>query len=535
MTYGEHYRKKVEAALELERRRCADLLAEQKKKASAQKVLTPLKKSLVSPHRRTRPRYDLNELRHHQRRCAALLFGARERGAHKLPVLVQWAPKRRESYYLMSERVFNDRVLMKMRADAGDSPLDFANTDGDTDNLHEFQKFVNKTSKDIKQLSFDTKYKDYTYDFGEDKEKQTQEEGTRTTEGDQTTDSNKGRRKVVFSDRVTESDTDAIDAKPVSLARTKQRQKGRLIEGLDPNDIDLNFDSEDEIPDGEHQTASERGPGSEKSKKKHSKSLRKGSFSPDLLSFLQGTEEYSSDFTSEEDPDSKTPGDEDSQGLPFAHGEEYSVQSQRDERKLHRNKHCRHSLKQKTQDYYSQLPKLLKTAELRAKLPSKSQQTHYDILQGMEANHKCMNQHKVAYDRALTVARFRSLPFSYSFLSRNVNSMHSFSYFPGLPGSEKVTEEEEDDNSKKKKLKEVSPAGREAIFGELDMDDFYSQEDELIYFIKPEELKNVVASATSSAESSRKEEDISSPSNTTYTSTSNTVKPSSDVESENEL
>lgn len=75
---------KVEAALERERQRCADVLAEQKKKASVQKVLTPPKKTPVSP----RPRYDLNELRHHQRRCAALLFGARERGAHKLPVLV---------------------------------------------------------------------------------------------------------------------------------------------------------------------------------------------------------------------------------------------------------------------------------------------------------------------------------------------------------------------------------------------------------------------------------------------------------------
>lgn len=447
---------------------------------------------------------------------------------------VQWAPKRRESYYLMSERVYNDRVLMKMRADAGDSPLDFTNTDGDTDDLHEFQKFVNKTSKDIKQLSFDTKYKDYAHDFGDDKGKYAQEEGTRTiaTEVDQTTDSNKGRRKVVFSDRVTESDTDAIDAK--SFARTKQRQKGRLIEGLDPNDVDLSFDSEDEVPDGEHQTASERGPGSEKSKKRHSKGSRKGLSSPDLLSFLQGTDEYTSDFTSEDDSDAKKPVDEDSQGLPSGLGEEY-LQSQRDEKKLHRNKHCKHSLKQKTQEYYNKLPKLLKTAELRAKLPSKSRKTNYDILQGMEANHQCMNQHKVAYDRALTVARFRSLPFSYSFLSRKVNGMHSFSYFPGLPGGEKVTEKEEGENSKKKKLKEVSPAGREAIFGELDMDDFYSQEDELIYFINPEELKNIVASTTSSAESSRNEDDISSPSYITYTSRSTTVKPSSDVESENEL
>ena len=427
--------------------------------------------------------------------------------------------------------MYNDRVLMKMRADAGDSPLDFANTDGDTDDLHEFQRFVNKTSKDIKQLSFDTKYKDYTYDFGEDKGKHAQEEGAGTSEGDQTTDSNKGRRKVVFSDRVTESDTDAIDAK--SLARTKQRQKGRLIEGLDPNDIDLSFDSEDEISDGEHQTASEGGPGTKKSKKKHSKGSRKGLSSPDLLSFLEGTDEYSSDFTSEDDSDAKKPGDEDSQGLPSGLGEEY-LQSQRDE-KLHRNKHCKHSLKQKTQEYYNKLPKLLKTAELRAKLPSKSRETQYDILQGMEANHQCMRQHKMAYDRALTVARFRSLPFSYSFLSRKVNGMHSFSYFPGLPGSERVMEKEEDDNSRTKKVKEVSPAGRETIFGELDMDDFYSQEDELIYFINPEELKNVVASTTSGTESSRNEDDISSRSNTTYTSRSTTVKQSSDVESENEL
>ena len=428
--------------------------------------------------------------------------------------------------------MYNDRVLMKMRADAGDSPLDFANTDGDTDDLHEFQRFVNKTSKDIKQLSFDTKYKDYTYDFGEDKGKHAQEEDARTTEGDQTTDSKKGRRKVVFSDRVTESDTDTIDAK--SLARTKQRhQKGRLIEGLDPNDIDLSFDSEDEISDREHQTASERGPGTEKSKKRHSKGSRNGLSSPDLLSFLQGTDEYISDFTSEDDSDAKKPGDEDSQGLPSGLGEEY-LQSQRDE-KLHRNKHCKHSLKQKTQEYYNKLPKLLKTVELRAKLPSKSRETQYDILQGMEANHQCMKQHKMAYDRALTVARFRSLPFSYSFLSRKVNGMHSFSYFPGLPGSEKVMEKEEDDNSKTKKVKQVSPAGREAIFGELNMDDFYSQEDELVYFINPEELKNVVASTTSGTESSRNEDDISSRSNTTYTSRSTTEKQSSDVESENEL
>ena len=447
---------------------------------------------------------------------------------------VQWAPKRRESYYLMSERVYNDRVLMKMRADAGDSPLnfDFSNTDGETDDLHEFQKFVNKTSKDIKQLSFDTKYKDYTYDFGEDEEKWTQDEDTRTTEDGQTTDNNKGRRKVVFSDRVTESDTDAIDAK--SLARSKRRQERRLIEGLDPNDIDLSFDSEDEIPAGEHQTGSERVPGSEKSKMRHSKDSRKGLSSPDLLSLLHRAEEYSSDFNSEDDSDAKQPGDENSQELSSGLGEEY-LQSQKDEKKLHRNKQCKHYIKQKTQEYYNKLPKLLKTAELRSKLPSKFRETRYDNL-STEANHQCMEKHKMAYDRALTVARFRSLPFSCSFLSRNINAMHSFSYFPGLPSSQKVTDKEKDENSlKKKKLKDVLQGGREAIFGELDMDDFYTQEDELIYFINPEELKNVVTPTTSGTESSGNEEDISSRSNTTYTSSSTNVKASSEVESENEL
>lgn len=445
----------------------------------------------------------------------------------------------------MSERVYNDRVLMKMRADAGDSPLnfDFANTDGETDDLLEFQKFINKTSKDIKGLSFDTQYKDYEYDFGEDEGKKLQEESGARVTGDenekdgQTTDSNKGRRKVVFSDHVTESDTDVIDAK--SLARSKQRRKQRLNKGLDPSDIDLSFDFEDELPDEEHHTASERGPGSgaglKETKKRRSKAdSRKGLSSPDLLSLLKETsgDEYSSDFTSEDDSDAKQTGDEDNQGLSGI-GDEHLPSG---DKKLHRNKHCKHTLKQKTQEYYNKLPKLLKTAELRAKLPIKPRETQIDKI-GKEANHQCMTEHKVAYDRALTLARFRSLPFSHSFLSRKINRMHSFSYFSGLPDSEKVTEKDEDGNDlkKKKKVKEVTLSGREAIFGDIDMDDFYTQEDELLYFINPEELKNVVASTTTGDESSRNEDDISSQSATTYTSRSNTVKPYSGLESENEL
>lgn len=450
---------------------------------------------------------------------------------------VQWEPKRRESYYLMSERVYNDRLLMKMRADAGNSPLnfDFSNTDGETDDLLEFQKFINKTSKDIKQLSFDTEYKDYDYDFGEDEGgKMLQVEGAKVTGGendqnDKTTGTKKqGRRKVVFSDHVTESDTDAIDAK--SRARPKQRERQRLNKGLDPSDIDLSFDSGDEIPDGEHRSTSERGRGSGpglESKKRRSKNSRKGLSSPDLLSLLQGTsrDEYSSDFESE---------DEDNPVGLSGTGEDYLPSR---EKKLHKNKHCKHSLKQKTLEYYNKLPKLLKTAELRAKLPLKSQETSSDQL-GNDVNHQCMAPHKVAYDRALTLARFRSLPFSHSFLSRKINGMNSFSYFSALPGIEKVSEEaENDDNNLKKKKKPVEPAtsGREAIFGDIDMDDFYTKEDELIYFINPEELKNVVASTTTGDESSRNGDEISSRSATTYTSRSNTVKPYSGLESENEL
>lgn len=122
MSYGEHYRKvsdfflfffflllvfsssyyyyyssssfyychpqKVEAALIFERQRVADLLAEQKKKALTRKSLVPTTTNSGRDKSRLQPRYDFGELRHHQRRCAAMLFGARKRGAHKLPILV---------------------------------------------------------------------------------------------------------------------------------------------------------------------------------------------------------------------------------------------------------------------------------------------------------------------------------------------------------------------------------------------------------------------------------------------------------------
>lgn len=434
--------------------------------------------------------------------------------------------------------MYNDRLLMKMRADAGDSPLnfDFSDTDGATDDLLEFQKFINKTSKDIKQMSFETDYKDYTHDFGEDEETGPQgESNVENSQGEIGKDGStnrKSQRKVVFSDHVTESDTDAIDAK--SLERSKPSRRRKENEGLDPNDIDLSFESGDEIPnDG---NISQRGNAFDSRignlKKRSSKNSRKGLSSPDLLSLLQETsrdDEYSSDFNSDNDSDAQITGDDKSGGLSGI-GDEFLSSAD----KKHRNKHCKHYLKQKTQEYYNKLPKLLKTAELRAKLPLKNQSKLDKV--GQEVNHQCMARHKVAYDRALTLARFRSLPFSHSFLSRKISNMNSFSYFPGLPGSEKMLEEDDDENKKKKKrLPVIAPSGREAIFGDIDMDDFYTQEDELIYFINPEELKNVAASKTTGDESSRNEDQISSRSaTTTYTSQSNTARPNSGLDSENE-
>mgnify|MGYP001793529787 CR=1 FL=1 len=76
---------KVIARVEQERRRCESILAKERKKVSTLHTLTKPDngESVPSP-----PRYDLSELRHNQRRCAALLFGARKRGSHEIPRMV---------------------------------------------------------------------------------------------------------------------------------------------------------------------------------------------------------------------------------------------------------------------------------------------------------------------------------------------------------------------------------------------------------------------------------------------------------------
>lgn len=512
MTYGEHYRKKVEAALSLERQRYADLLTEQKKNALGQKTIMPKAKKLDIPMTGTQPRFDLNELRHNQRRCAALLFGARERGAHKLPILVRWAPKRRESYYLMSERVYNDRLLMKMRAEAGDSPLnfDFANTNGETDDLLEFQKFINKTSQDIKDLSFDTKYKQYSCNFNTDKTKRIGEEGTDVESGSEEGEkreaysASKAQRKVVFGDHVSKSDLDLIDSNP--SARSKQRDDRDEFGGLDASDINFSFEEfRDKRP---HRRSAVTG---EKTSVEHIKSgfSEKGSmidndvlYGPQLQPISRETsvyDDYSSDFTSDSDMEAQVDA-ADEKNISFSGNGDKFLSSTSEENLKHQNKHCKHAPKQKTHEYYKRLPRLLKTSELRAKLPPKTRSKLEKVEK--EVDHSCMELHKIAYDRALTLARFRSLPLSHSFLSQNISNLNKFSYFHCISHKEKMLgrEADESDRKKEKKVSTTEKFGREAIFGNIDMDDFYTQEDELIYYIRPEELKNVVDSSAFSGE-----------------------------------
>lgn len=520
MSYGEHYRKKVEAALIFERQRVADLLAEQKKKALTRKSLVPTTTNSGRDKSRLQPRYDFGELRHHQRRCAAMLFGARKRGAHKLPILVQWAPKRRESYYLMSERVYNDRVLMKMRADAGDSPLnfDFANTDGDTDNLHEFQQFINKTSSDIKDLRFDSNYKDYTYYFDKEQKKSSEEKSARA-EGENENEErelqevlgSKSQPKLALDDHVTESNTDRIGSK--SSEWSQQTEKRNEVRGLDPCDVKLSFG---ELPEnflvdrssstGDETSESRKGNFREKSTLNSRDELSSEDFPPSSQKMSEDNEyssEFYSDFSTEGNYVETEMEEERNSDLPET-GNKILPTTSRENLWKPENKHCKHAPQQESQEYHERLPKLLKTSELREKLPEKTSRQLERV--GSHVDHNCMEPHKMAYERALTLARFRSLPFSPSFLSQKVSNLNNFSYFPNLSHGKKTLEKDDnneydddeidDKNDSKAKTKVLSTdqSGREAIFGNIDMDDFYVPDDELIYYIKPEELKNVVES-----------------------------------------
>lgn len=68
---------KIEDDIIRERKRLEEIMMKQQNNTSRQTINASKNK-----------RYDLNELRHHQRRCAALLFGARQQGEHQVPYLV---------------------------------------------------------------------------------------------------------------------------------------------------------------------------------------------------------------------------------------------------------------------------------------------------------------------------------------------------------------------------------------------------------------------------------------------------------------
>ena len=417
--------------------------------------------------------------------------------------------------------MYNDRVLMKMRADAGDSPLnfDFANTDGDTDDLHEFQQFINKTSSDIKDLRFDSNYKDYTYYFDKERKKSSEEKSARA-EGENENEERelpevlgaKPQRKVALDDHVTESDTNRIDSK--SSACSKQTEKRNEVGGLDPCDVKLSFG---ELPKnvladrssitGDETSESRKGHFGAKSTLNSRDELSSEDFPPSSQKMSEDDEYSSSQFYSDcswEEKYVETEMEEERNSDLSETGNKILPTTSRENLWKPENKHCKHAPQQESQEYYKRLPKLLKTSELREKLPEKtSRQLERG---GSHVDHNCMEPHKIAYERALTLARFRSLPFSSSFLSQKVSNLKNFSYFPNLSHRKKTLEEDvkydddddeiEDKNDSKAKNKVLSTkqSGREAIFGNIDMDDFYVPDDELIYYIKPEELKNVVES-----------------------------------------
>ena len=431
---------------------------------------------------------------------------------------VKWAPKRRESYYLMSERVYNDRLMMKLR-DEEASPMffEFDHTEGDTDELHDLQKLIQSTSSHLKNMKLDTKFKDYTFEF--DNQKQAGKESGTDTNGetgneDVSSDASKAKRKVTFSDHVTLSDTDASFA----------GRRGRRGE-LDPSDIEINFSADDMEGNGtgdESRGISRfRRPGEEWSSGNHLSGGHSRNSSLEVLSTIRGSsrlsgDDYSSDFTGSS---SDSRGDRDTESRLWGSGDELDMGKDRALRKksrnkLHDNPHCQHSLARKTNDYYRKLPKLLRTSELREKLQKERLPKAREL--GRDADHSCMGAHKTAYDRALLLARYKTLPPSYSFLARKTTG-RDFSYFARLPGAEKSIEFKGDAKPVTMEKKKPPPRaeGRRAIFGDIDMNDFYSEEDELIYFINPEELKQVVASSVSTDESSQSDEGLTATSATT--------------------
>lgn len=536
---------------------------------------TERKRSLRTGQKTTR-RYNLNEMRHHQRRCAALLFGARQQGSHEvpylvctvhciplgqaaqsqllyLPVQVRWAPRRRESYYLMSERVYNDRLLMKLREQEEEerrrmlkSPMNFDFDDnlGKTRHLYDFQKLISQTSKHIKGLSFDTEYKDYEFDFDQEEKKKQQEQQGRVSESPSKQGEHNKRAskqsKVQFSD-VTDYESDSHGER---LRREHKRamRAARGAEGeLDMSDVELDLYSPDfegeseggsslDGMDGDHRLSQllsnmSLGKASQTSRRgRNSKWSRRNGKSG---SYSSNSEGYSYNGSSLADK-SLLNGEELDDGVSELGG-------------AHKNKYCKHSptssMKKRAQDYYTKLPRLLRTSELREKATKLKEKTRFQPT-GPFVNHECMASHKTAYERALALVRGRSLPEHYYDLW-NRTSRITFSYLPGMPGTEQTVFKDKNGGERRLKLQPAGPSGMKGILGEVDMNDFYREEDELIYYIKPDELKTVVEASPSTNADSSDESDDDSDDDTTAnltraTSESYTLKLKSSLASETE-
>ncbi|XP_001640919.2 uncharacterized protein LOC5521116 [Nematostella vectensis] len=520
MTYGDHYRKKLVEDIENQREHLEQIMREQKRLAEAKRV-SALKAA------KTSPRYDLNELRHHQRRCAALLFGARKEGAHQVPLLVRWAPRRRESYYLMSERLYNDRLLMKLREQEEEekrgmlaSPLNFDFVDKlvDTSHLYDFQKLVQKTSKHLKGMQFDTQFNDNIYTFSEVDRKRFESEEGRVLltpdpgdggKGGSHPDSSFHKQQVKFSDETSEQSSgesgqtshssENEEARKSNLKKTDSTlELGDIDVGLSvsgkgrvPSDLPDGVQVDDENLQGLLSSLSVQNEVSTDEGRSRARKPRRRSVKLDYDGDHSGMDpQWSRDLTDRSSQD----GDYDYYYYGSEEGDELSQMGG-----SHNNKYCKHpgtSLKNKARDYYKRLPRLLKTSELREKAAKLKIKPKKERPSGPYADHKCMDPHRTAYERALALVRGRGLPADTKGLY-NKTSRRKFSYFPGL--GDNVVKGRQGKSKKVSKLESKS-TGRAMIFGSVDMNDFYREEDELIYYIKRDKLRTVVESSASEYE-----------------------------------
>ncbi|KAK3753285.1 hypothetical protein QZH41_015234 [Actinostola sp. cb2023] len=454
---------------------------------------------------------------------------------------VRWVPPRRESYYLMSERVYNDRLLMKLREEEEaeeakrkllESPItfDFDYKFGSGSHLYDFQKLISKTSSDIKGLSFDSEYKDYNYDFNEGEKKRLEEQQGRVivtpTNAKETTASKSSKEsKVQFGD-VTDFESDPYEER-LSRERKRASSAAKKSGELDWNDIDVDFSPDaldDLLGEGEGEgsnlsdllggislqgTTRKRGSkpskGSRKSNSNNSKFGRDGS---EVFSIDDVSTYFTDKSLSDENEESEKSELKD--GISELGG-------------AHNNKYCKHvptsSTKKRSEDYYKKLPRLLRNSELREKVVASGRHKQKPQIQGGPyVTHRCMAPYKTAYERALALVRGRSLPDHSSHLYDRTTRL-TFSYIPGMPGTESTTLDSKARGTRSFAMKSTVHEGLKGILGDVNMNDFYREEDELIYYVKNDDLNVVVESSVDTLES--RTDDVDS--DDTYEDTSEAI------------